>query len=436
MFNIARQSGKSTVAAAKAVWRAILFPKSLVVIVCPAIQQAQELRRKIDAHIDNMKGEKPTEKEANKRTLEFANGSRIVIAAADSDTIRSYSAVDLLIEDETQLIPDAVYEATEPMLGVSKGQHMLMGTPNGLKGHFAVFWHMKDQEAAPELRWHRFQVTCWDDIRRDGAYFRALKAEKESLGRGWWFEQEYECSFIAAAQGLVYPYTAAKNSSPRLDLHERYGWQFVLGADYGYVDSTAYVVLGWRRDDPTVYVVETFEQRGLLASEAAEIAKRLMKKYPFARMVGDIGGFGKGYVEEARRHFQIPMQAAEKNNKRGFIELMVSDLKSGILKVMPGNDGLLEEWARLPWDEEREMPADGYKDHLADAGLYAWRACCHFLEEVRKEKPKKGTPEAYQAEADLMLETRIRQVQKKDQEWWEEGDASWLQQSEAPAWTN
>lgn len=415
IVNVARQQGKSTTAAAKAVHKALFSPKSLILIVAPAVPQAGELRRKIDEHLRNLNLEVKAVAD-NKRELEFANGSRIIIVAADEDTVRSYTA-HMIIEDESAMVPDVVYEAMEPMLLVTGGQHILLGTPKGMKKHhFADIWH--DQaEGSP---WDRYRVDAWQNPRVPREVLQGLKDEKERLGRLWWFQQEYECSFVAAAQGLVYPFERAKNTCPPIKQDPRW-WQYVLGIDYGFSDSTAFVVLGWQKDDPHVYVVESIEKRGLLAPEAAEIALALTKKYPFARMVGDMGGFGKGYVEEARRRFKLPIVAAEKNNKRGYIELMASDLKAGLLKVMPGNDGLIDEWQKLPWDEEREMPADGHKDHLADAALYAWRATCHFLEEVRKAKPEKGTAEAYQAEADELFERRVRDVtQGKESEWWEQ----------------
>lgn len=417
IVNVARQQGKSTTAAAKAVHRAVMHPKSLILIVAPALPQAGELRRKVDDHLKNLKEVDVTPVENNKRTLEFDNGSRIVIVAADEDTVRSYSP-HMIIEDESATVSDEVFEAMEPMLLVTGGQHILLGTPKGLRGHFANIWHEAET-------WKRYQIAAWDNPRVPRGTLEALKEEKERLGRLWWFQQEYECSFIAAAQGLVYPYDRKKNVSPRLDTQERFGWQFVLGIDYGYADSTAFVVLGWQKDDPNVYVIESMERRGLTPAEAAEIALGYTRKYPFARIVGDTGGLGKGYVEEARRRFRLPIEPAEKNNKRGYIEIMAGDLRAGLVKVFPGNDGLVDEWQKLPWDEEREMPMDGVKDHLADACLYGYRATLHYLEEIRAAKPKKGTPAYLKAEAEEMFERRLREIAKNDKDWWSEGDGEW-----------
>lgn len=432
IVNVARQQGKSETASIKALHRAVFWPKSLILIVAPALPQALELRLKIGENLRRIKGLRAATVTDNKRELEFDNGSRIIIVAADQDTVRSYTA-HMIIEDEAAIVPDAIYEAMEPMILTTNGQHILLSTPKGMrKHHFPDIWHNAKSIQEDPHGWDKYEVACWSNPRVPRAKYEAIREEKELLGRAWWFHQEYECSFVAAASGLVYPYDKTKNSCPALPRPDREGWHYVLGIDYGYTDATAYVVLGWRAHDPNVYVVETIEKTKLLAGEAAEIAKRLSKKYAFDRIVGDVSM--KGYLEEARQRFMLPIEPAQKTNKRGYIELMASDLKAGLMKVMDGNAELVREWQTIPWDEARELPQDGYKDHLADACLYAWRACLSYLEETRKEKPKPGTPEAYLAEADEMLEQRIRDVTKKDSEWWDEkGEAGWLENAETGA---
>lgn len=418
IVNIARQQGKSTTAAAKALHRALFFPKSVILIVAPAVKQSSELRRKVEEFIVKLRDTGPELVDVkNKEEIEFSNGSRIIVLAADEDTVRSYTA-DMIIEDESATVPENVYQAMKAMLLVKDGQHILLGTPKGIrKHHFPDIWHDVDST------WERYQVTAWDNTRipNNKAKLEEERAEQERLGRLWWFQQEFECSFVAAAQGLVYPYENSRNYT--LAIPQNRNWQYVLGIDYGFNDSTAFVVLGWQPHDPVVYVVESFDKRGLLAGEAAELAFALTRKYAFARMVGDMGGFGKGYVEEARRRYHLPIEPAKKENKRGYIELMASDMRAKLLKVFPGNAALLDEWAKLPWDEEREMPMDGHKDHLSDACLYAWRACAHFLEEVRQQGPLKGTRAAYEKEAEDIFERRMREVaqSKEKSEWWDDG---------------
>lgn len=409
VLNWARQRGKSDVVALRALHRAVFFPGSMILIVSASEDQALEVMRKVNVHRRkaNLEGKAL---EDNKGSLELPNRSRIIALPASVGTIRGYSAVDLLIEDEAGEVPDDLHETIKPMLQVSDGTMFLMGTPKGPKGHFADIWTKGGEE------WEKSRSTAWENPRVKKAKLERERDHCERMGKALWFQQEYECAFIATGSGLVYPFDQKANTCSQLDVR---GWQFVLGIDYGYVESTAFVVLGWQRGDPNVYVVESFKREKLLASEAAEEALRLTKKYPFARMVGDVGGLGKGYVEEARRRYRLPIEKAEKNNKRGYIDLFVSDLRAGLIKVMPGNDALVAEWTALPWDDEREEPAPDYDDHLADACLYAWRATYGYLEEIRAAGPLRGSPEALAQEAEDMFEARIAEVTRPKSDWWE-----------------
>jgi hypothetical protein len=411
VLNWARQRGKSDIVALRALHRAVFFPRSMIIIVSASEDQALEVMRKVNAHRRNMDLEgKPLED--NKGSIELPNRSRIIALPASVGTIRGYSAVDLLIEDEAGEVPDDLHETIKPMLQVSNGTMFLMGTPKGPKGHFAEIW----QHGGPE--WEKSQSTAWENPRVRRALLERERAHCEKLGKALWFQQEYECAFIATGSGLVYPFDRARNASERLRT-DIGGWQFVLGIDYGYTESTAFVVLGWQRHDPNVYVVESFKREKLTPSQAAEVALGLTKKYPFARIVGDVGGLGKGYVEEARRRFQLPIAPAQKNDKRGYIDLLVGDLRAGLVKVMPGNDDLLKEWNTLPWDEERSAPAADYEDHLADACLYAWRETRGYLERARASALQPGSPEALAAEAEAMLDRRLNEVTRPPAEWWD-----------------
>jgi hypothetical protein len=410
VLNWARQRGKSDIVALRALHRAVFHPRSMILIVSASEDQALEVLRKVNIHRSRLKLDgRPLED--NKMSLELANRSRILALPASVGTIRGYSAVDLLIEDEAGEVPDDLHETIKPMLQVSNGTMFLMGTPKGPKGHFARIWHDGGEE------WEKSRSTAWENPRVRKALLERERDHCDRMGKTLWFQQEYECAFIATGAGLVYPFDRKKNATEAIRLDG--SWQFVLGIDYGYTESTAYVVLGWQRHDPHVYVVESFKREKLLASEAAEVALALTKKYPFARIVGDVGGLGKGYVEEARRRYRLPIEKADKNNKRGFIDLFVADLRSGHLKVFPGNEELVAEWSALPWDDEREAPAADYDDHLADACLYAWRATYGYLEEIRRTGPAPGSPEALAAEAEEMLTRRLEEVARPQAEWWD-----------------
>lgn len=382
-----RQAGKSTGASILVTHRAIYDPGHLALLISPSLRQSGELFRKVRGLIERV-GVKLAEDNALSVTLE--NGSRIVSLPSSEDTIRGYSAVDTLVEDEAAFVSDAINVAIRPMLAVSNGQLVLMSSPNGRRGHFFEAWERGGDA------WERYAVKA-SDIPRISPEF--LREERRALGE-LRFRQEYECEFIAAATGSVYRYDETRNGIARAP--ERLTHR-VLGVDYGFTDDTAFAVVAWRDNDPTVYVLESFKQSGLEPSAAAEVVYELDREHRFERIVGDIGGLGKGYAEEARRRFSLPIEPAEKTNKRGYIDLLNDALATSRLKVVTKTCGqLLEEWQALCWDESRAKELAGMPNHCADAVLYAWRACPNYHERAAEERPQPGTTEALRAEEKAM----------------------------------
>jgi hypothetical protein len=179
--------------------------------------------------------------------------------------------------------------------------------------------------------------------------------------------------WVQDASGLVYRKPLTIKTRPHA---AEENWAYLLGMDFGIKDATAYVVLGWRKNDRSVYVLESFKQSGMTVTEAAEKVHELQKQYPFSKVVGDLGGMGKAFGEEFQRRWGIPIEAAQKTNKRGYIGLLngASERRELVI-VEPTNTALLKELAELPWsDESHQKEADGFDNHLTDALLYAWRA--------------------------------------------------------------
>jgi hypothetical protein len=122
--------------------------------------------------------------EENKLSLQLENGSRIVSLPGSEGTVRGYSSVNLIIEDEAARVSDDLYRALRPMLAVSGGSIILMSTPFGKRGHFFREW--EDGE-----NWKRIKISA-DECPRITKEF--LDAERKSLG-DFWFRQEYMSEF-------------------------------------------------------------------------------------------------------------------------------------------------------------------------------------------------------------------------------------------------
>lgn len=229
--------------------------------------------------------------------------------------------------------------------------------------------------------------------------------------------------WVRDSGGLVYQFDAERHTVPS----EPEGLtSYVLALDFGFTDATGFCILGWREHERRVYVVGSMKVAGKTPSEIGEMCRSLEASFHFEAIVGDIGGLGKGYAEEAKRRFHVPIEAAEKKNKRGYIDLLNGALANGELKIAKDKNGaLMQELAELPWTEDRAKEADGFDNHLTDALLYGWRKCMAYAEEDDAPKVKAGSREWEAAEEQRAAEEHDRDMagdwweQKADRsEWW------------------
>ena len=179
-----RQSGKSTVAALMALHQAVYTPGSLVLIDSPGERQSK-LLLKAFKRFYRMLPDTPAMLVENQLSVELANGAEVHALPGSEETIRGFSGVDLLIEDESALVDDDLYMATRPMLAVSGGRIVLLSTPRGKRGHFY------QEYTSGGDSWHRATVTAHDCPRIDPAW---LAEERAKIG-DYWFSQEYLCQF-------------------------------------------------------------------------------------------------------------------------------------------------------------------------------------------------------------------------------------------------
>lgn len=184
LINASRQSGKSQAGAALALREALVNSPALILIVCPAERQSEELfNDKLLTLYDKLPPTVPMTVR-NVFSCRFANGSRIVALPGKEATIRSFSAVSLLLLDEAARVVDPLYEATRPMLAVSRGGLVAMSTPWGKRG----WWHREWTEGGG---WKRVLVPA-TLCKRIGAEY--LEKERKERGERF-FRQEFMGSF-------------------------------------------------------------------------------------------------------------------------------------------------------------------------------------------------------------------------------------------------
>jgi hypothetical protein len=191
ILNCTRQWGKSTIAAAKAVYQAATIAGSLTLVISPAARQSGEFVRKAGRFVERL-GIRPKGDGDNEISLAFPNGSRIIGLPGNEGTIRGFSAVTLMVVDEASRVSDELYMAIRPMLAVSSGALWLMSTPFGKRGFFYDSW------AKGGAEWERIQVPATECPRIPRDF---LEEEKRTMGERW-FRQEYMCEFVDSVSGV------------------------------------------------------------------------------------------------------------------------------------------------------------------------------------------------------------------------------------------
>ena len=185
LLNCSRQSGKSTTTATKGLHTAIYRPKSLILLVSPSLRQSQELFRKVKDAYEAMDA-RPGLLEDNKLSMVLTNGSRIVSLPSDQSTVRGFSGVTMILEDEAAQVKDDFYRAIMPMLIINNGAFIAMSTPYGKRGHFFSEWMNGGDD------WKRIEIpaTKCPRISPD-----ELEKQRRSLG-SMFYRQEFMCEFV------------------------------------------------------------------------------------------------------------------------------------------------------------------------------------------------------------------------------------------------
>lgn len=334
-----------------------------------------------------------------------------------------------VVIDEAQSFPDRILaplvkDVIGPTLMDYQGELWIVGTPPPLRrGYFFECFAGKLASGREQFHW-----TVRDNERLPARLMGAsvdaiLKDIREEFG---WSEEdptylrEYEGADIEDLEALLYQYRAGRNDYATLPAGN---WTYIFGVDIGYDDSDAIAVWGWREHDPTLYLVDEAGESGQDITDLAEQLHPLIAKYQPIRIVMDEH---KKTTAEIRNRHHIPVVAAEKQGKPGYIKLFNADLRKGKVLVradswFAGDCGLVrKDPDALVRDVLQELPAKkgGYHSDICDAALYGWRAAGHFREPPAPPPPL--------PEEDKILAERLEHIRRGQEQGWLEQDAASL----------
>lgn len=359
------------------------------------------------------------------------NGSLIILRGADDqrqiEKLRG-PKYPIAVVDEAQAFPaflgDLITNVLEPATLDYSGSIILAGTPNAAcAGPFHDFTNRADSQWAV----HRWTLLDNPHVPDKQAFLARVKKNNHWDDNNPTYQREYEGKWVRDFNNLVFKIKLSRNIVPTFPREFASDWEFVLGIDLGFNDPTAFVTLAYSSTLGQCYVVESYKESELIPSAVAARVETLMSRYPYSRIVADTGGFGKGYAEEMKRKFSMPIVPANKTDKTAYIEMLNGDLRSGALMICRDrNPDLIDEITLLQWDENklgRNMYIfdRAFQDHLCDAMLYGWREAFHHNVDWEREGPRYGTTAYYHEEAKRMEAEEVARFEaENDPEnvWW------------------
>ncbi len=196
----ARQSGKSTVVSAKASWLAQSRAQSTVVIASGRVEQSKHLLRIVRRF--SAKGASLSATSTELR-IRYRNGSEVTIVPA-SDTARGETA-DLLVAEEAAVIEDQIYHSVLlPMVSVTHGQVIALGTPGSEAGWFWETWTNAPRwDPAKPASGHAWlkSLRSWEECERIDPWAAAELRDRSPRS----YRTEMLCEFAGGTDALFDP---------------------------------------------------------------------------------------------------------------------------------------------------------------------------------------------------------------------------------------
>lgn len=419
-----RRSGKSTACLVLMCRTGLLKPGAIIEYICLTRGQAKknlwrmlksfndEFELNLKFHETNLTATFP-----NNSVIEFMGGE----TRQECEKFRGQS-FDLIVLDEgksfqADVLDELIEEILAPALSDRFGVFAMIGTPgNVLAGPFFEATSAYNPDDPRELkrsqkprpttdielfkrkgwkwnwsfhRWHTRHNVAMPHIWVD-----ALE-QKENRGivdtdPAWL--REWMGEWCPSDSLMVYAFSSELNVYAG-GLPDGHVWQYLLGLDLGYNDSTAIIVAAFSDTHPEMFQVHEYKAPELTFDQIEREVRKVMKKFPeINAMIADTGGLGKTIIESLKER-GLGFEAAVKTDKLDHIELVNSDLRAGKIKLLPDSH-LAAEMRLLQWtDKSYKKENKGTDNHCCDAFLYLIRYAYHHFWEPAFVAPEKHTPE-------------------------------------------
>lgn len=361
--------------------------------------------------------------------IRFPNGSSITLFGGDTPNARNRlrgRKFRLICADETGFFTglDPLIHALLPTLADFAGTLLMTSSPGEiLSGYFYDAFEGKNK-----ADWHQWHWTMADNPYFNGPaldpsrYKDRADEEFDTIARLQYggdrrhpaFVREYQGIYVRDDTSLVYPYSDRNVIAEEYPLPRE---EYAIGMDLGVSSECAIVIMKHSEYSREVQIVETWRQKQILIDDFAAVVSDYMDTYKPTVMIADTGGLGAAFVQELRRRYHMPIQAAEKMDKAVYQKIFANDLVSGYIKVL-NNLHILREWDKIVRDETG-AEAKGQSNHEADAALYVYRYLYNkFLKVFRPIESDEAKMERQAVESALQERDLAREDHEDEELLW------------------
>jgi len=318
---------------------------------------------------------------------DFLNGSRITLYGAENaSSIRGIYLDGVVLDEYGDMSPMVFSQVIRPALSDRKGWALFIGTAKGGSIFEELYNTVKGNEDWYVKVWKASETGIIDPEELNDA--RSIMTHDE-------FEQEYECSWLAAIKGAYYA-----NEMAELDRDKRFETPLYRSElpvetywDLGVGDSTS--IWFAQRVSGKIALVDYYENNGEGLQHYAKILQE--KKYIYSKHVAPhdiaVRELGSGLTRiETAANYGIKFDIAPKIGVQDGINSARMLLKRCWFDPDTCKDGLLAlRNYRKEYNEKgrtfRSKPVHDWSSHAADAFRYlavSWKD-----EKIKSSKPKK-----------------------------------------------
>ena len=278
-----RQTGKSTIIAAKALHFAVTNPKVTVLIVSSTLRQSMLMFDKILSYVDSSPLIKKSVKYRSRTRIRFSNGSMIIALPCGryGHSLRGHTA-HLVIMDEAAFMPEEVISnVILPMISTTDGYAWMLSTPWD-QDH--IFWKAYESDS-----WSKHH---WSTDMNPLVTKEFLEEQKKLIG-----EERFMIEYMAIPveeKSSYFPMKLLRSCCEDYEIKPMRGG--VAGYDPGGKDSQAAFIVLKKKGDK-IYVVYQKAERGRRYTDFNVEIADFHKRYPLSKLYVDMTGLGNPIIE-------------------------------------------------------------------------------------------------------------------------------------------